>query len=155
MVEAVFFDTSVLVAGLASAGAPSEESRRLLIAVAQKRIALPATAWHCCLEFYAVATRLPEEYRLSPVIALDLLNTQVLARFSVNDLPGDRRKEFVQNAGREGIAGGRVYDFHIAEVARSTGARTVVTNNHRHFVSLLRHGIRVVTATELAEELEV
>lgn len=84
-----------------------------------------------------------------------LLHSQILARFSIHDLPSGRRAEFVQSAGREGIAGGRVYDFHIAEVARGSGAQTVVTNNRRHFLSLMRHGTRVLTAAELATELEV
>jgi tetratricopeptide (TPR) repeat protein len=38
------------------------------------------------------------------------------------------------------------------EVARAAGARTVVTENRRHFTSLLRHGITVLTAEEFAAE---
>jgi predicted nucleic acid-binding protein len=151
---AVFFDTSVLVSGLASVGPPSDHSRRLLVAVAQDRIARRATAWHCCLEFYSVVTRLPEEYRLTPALALDLLQTQILARFEVHSLPEARRAELVDNLSREGIAGGRIYDLHIAEIARTSGAGTIVTNNRRHFTSLLRYGIRVLTAAELVEEME-
>jgi hypothetical protein len=51
-------------------------------------------------------------------------------------------------AARERIAGGRIYDAHIAEVARSAGARVIVTDNRRHFVSALRHGIKVETPSE-------
>ena len=61
----VFLDTSVLVAGLIELGPQSAPAHRLLHAVAEKTVAPASTAWHCCLEFYSVATRLPAEYRLS------------------------------------------------------------------------------------------
>lgn len=53
----------------------------------------------------------------------------------------------------EGTAGGRIYDAHIAEVARQAGARLVATENRRHFTPLLRHGIRVLVSEELVAEL--
>jgi len=46
-------------------------------AVANGQIERPLTAWHCCLEFYSVTTRLPEEYRLEPEIALRLLREEI------------------------------------------------------------------------------
>jgi hypothetical protein len=66
-------------------------------------------------------------------------------------LPRDRRLAFVRTAGNDAIAGGRVYDAHIAEVARLAGADVGVTENRRHFTQLLRHGIPVLTARELVE----
>jgi predicted nucleic acid-binding protein len=56
-------------------------------------------------------------------------------------------------AARDGIAGGRVYDAHIAEIARSAGATVVVTDNRRHFLSALRHGLRVETPLEFLARL--
>ena len=44
--------------------------------------------------------------------------------------------------------GGRIHDAHIAEIARAAGAAVVVTDNRRHFMASLRHGIRVETPTE-------
>jgi hypothetical protein len=41
-----------------------------------------------------------------------------------------------------------LYDAHIAEAARSGGARVIVTGNRRHFASALRHGIKVETPSE-------
>ena len=55
----VFLDTSVILAGLIDFGPQSAPAQSLLHAVAEKRVQSPATAWHCCLEFYSVATRLP------------------------------------------------------------------------------------------------
>jgi len=50
------------------------------------------------------------------------------------------------------VSGGRLYDAHIAEIARLASARIVVTENPRHFVALLRHGIRVWSGEEYAAE---
>jgi predicted nucleic acid-binding protein len=151
--KGVFFDTSVLIGGMIELGRGSHHAQRLMDAVAAGRIQSPLTAWHCCLEFYSVTTRLPEEYRLEPEISLRFLREEVFARFSVHGLPVERREEFLISAASHGTAGGRIYDAHIAEVARLAGAQLVATENRRHFTSLLRHGIRVLVSVELAEEL--
>ena len=66
MAVGVFLDTSVLLAGLIDFGPQSAPAQTLMHAVAEKRVDRPATAWHCCLEFFSVATRLPPEFRVSP-----------------------------------------------------------------------------------------
>lgn len=149
----VFFDTSILLAGLIDLGGGSHHPQLLMDTVADGRILHPLTAWHCCLELYSVSTRLPEEYRLEPEIAVRLLREEVLARFSVQGLPAERREDFLAGAAAGGTAGGRIYDAHIAEVARLAGAQIVVTENRRHFTSLLRDGIRVLVSAELVDEL--
>jgi len=149
----VFFDTSVLVAGLIDFGRGPHHALLLLDAVAAGRIERPMTAWHCCLEFYSVTTRLPEEYRLEPEISLRLLREEIFPRFSVHNLPAELQEDFLVSAVREGTTGGRVYDAHIAEIARQAGARLVATENRRHFTPLLRHGIRVLVSAELADEI--
>jgi len=149
----VFFDTSVLIAGLIDFGRGSHHALLLLDAVAAGRIERPMTAWHCCLEFYSVTTSLPEEYRLEPEISLRLLREEIFPRFSVHNLPAELQEDFLVSAVREGTTGGRVYDAHIAEIARQAGARLVATGNRRHFTPLLRHGIRVLVSAELADEI--
>ena len=111
------------------------------------------TAWHCCLEFYAVATRLPEEFRLNPADAGRLVEEELLGRLQVVDLPASARLELVREAVRERVAGGRLYDAHIAETARRAGARLVVTDNVRHFSMLRVHGTRVLDSAACAAEL--
>jgi predicted nucleic acid-binding protein len=148
-----FFDTSILVAGIIDFGRSSHHPLLLMDAVADGRIERPMTAWHCCLELYSVTTRLPEEYRLEPEIALRFLREEIFARFSVHGLPAEQREEFLITTVGEGTKGGRIYDAHIAEIARQAGARLVATENRRHFTSLLRHGIRVLVSAELAEEI--
>jgi predicted nucleic acid-binding protein len=151
---AVFLDTSVLLAGLVDFGPQSAPAQSLLHAVAEKRMPAPATAWHCCLEFFSVSTRLPPEFRVSPEDAVRLLTEEVFGRMIVHDLPASDRLPMLTVAARDGTAGGRIYDTHIAEVARAAGAAVVVTDNRRHFMAALRHGIRVETPAEFLTALK-
>jgi predicted nucleic acid-binding protein len=148
MAVTVFLDTSVLLAGLVDFGPQSAPSQSLLHAVAEKQVAGVGTAWHCCLEFFSVATRLPAEFRLRPGDAAQLLEDEIFGRMSVCDLPSDDRVVMIKAAARDATAGGRIYDAHIAEVARTAGASVVITDNRRHFMAALRHGIRVETPAE-------
>jgi predicted nucleic acid-binding protein len=102
-----------------------------------------------------VATRLPPEYRLTPEDANELLREEVFGRLTVHDLPAEQRLDLFATASRDRIAGGRIYDAHIAEVARSAGARVIVTDNRRHFLAALRHGIKVETPAEFLVALKV
>jgi len=150
LVSTVFFDTSVLLAGLIELGPASEPAQAILDAAAERRLGNIHTAWHCCLEFYAVATRLPVEFRLAPDDALRLLKEEVFSRMKIHQLPEDGWTRFLRTACSERAAGGRIYDAHIAEIARLSGAGIVVTDNRRHFNSLCRHTIEVMSALEFA-----
>lgn len=148
MAVSVFLDTSVLLAGLIDFGPQSAPAQTLMHAVAEHEIAGVGTAWHCCLELFSVSTRLPPEFRVSPVEAVTLIEGEVFARMSVHDLPSGERLSMLTAAGQDGISGGRIYDAHIADVARAAGAAVVVTDNRRHFLASLRHGLRVQTPAE-------
>ena len=137
MAVAVFLDTSVLLAGLVDFGPQSAPAQSLLHAVAEKQVADARTAWHCCLEFYSVSTRLPAEFRLTPADATRLLDDEIFGRMVVHDLPAADRLAMMKAAARDGTAGGRIYDAHIAEVARAAGAEVVITDNRRHFMAAL------------------
>ena len=151
MAVEVFFDTSVLLAGLIDFGPQSGPAQSLMHAVAEKKIQGPATAWHCCMEFYSVATRLPPEFRLVAPDAVRLIGDEILGRMSVHDLPNADRATMLRLLADDGIMGGRIYDVHIAEVARAAGAGIIVTDNRRHFLSALRHGLRVETPAEFLQ----
>jgi len=150
----VFLDTSVILAGLIDFGPQSAPAQSLLHAVAEKRVPSPATAWHCCLEFYSVATRLPPEFRVSPADAVTLLEEEVFGRMAIHDLPAADRLSMIRGAAHDAIAGGRIYDCHIADLARAASARVVVTDNRRHFLSALRYDLRVETPDEFLANLK-
>ena len=154
MAVRVFLDTSVLLAGLVDFGPQSAPAQGLLHAIAEKQLDDTATAWHCCLEFYSVATRLPPEFRLTPTEAVQLLDHEVFSRMSVHDLPESARMTLLAAAAQDGTTGGRIYDAHIAEVARASGATIVVTDNRRHFMAALRYGMRVETPGEFLRTMK-
>ena len=154
MAVSTFLDTSVLLAGLVDFGPQSAPAQSVLHAVAEKTVPSAATAWHCCLEFYSVATRLPAEFRLRPLDAVRLVQEEVFERMLVHDLPAADRAGLFLAAARDEIAGGRIYDAHIAEIARAAGATVIVTDNRRHFLAALRHGLRVETPSEFLASLK-
>ncbi len=154
MAVTAFLDTSVLLAGLIDFGPQSAPAQSLLHAVAEKRVSGAATAWHCCLEFYSVSTRLPPEFRLDPADAAILLEEEIFARMAVHDLPAAERLPALRAAARDRIGGGRIYDAHIAEIARTAGAEVVVTDNRRHFLSALRYEMRIETPGEFLARLK-
>ena len=145
----VFVDTTVFVEGLIDIGPYSDRARGVLKAIAGGQVADPRTAWHCCLEFYAVSTRLPEEYRLTPEEASRLIDENILGTFEIHDLPGKSRRTLLAEASGSRLVGGRIHDAHIAETARAHGARTVITGNIRHFKGLAVHGISILTPGEV------
>lgn len=153
VVSGAFLDTSVLLGGLIELGPASRAAQKVMAAIASGRVRRPRTAWHCCLEFYAVSTRLPEELRLSPADARTLIEEEILGRFQVLQLVERSWASFLRGAALGGVTGGRLYDAHIAEIARRSGCRLIVTDNVRHFAPLAGHGVRVATAAGLAAEL--
>jgi predicted nucleic acid-binding protein len=140
----VFLDTSVLLSALIDFGVRSAAPLALFEAIVASRDRRPKTAWHCCLEVYSVATRLPEEFRLKPSEVVSLLEAEIMGRFDVLELPPPARQQFFRDSARDGVAGGRLYDAHIAATARASRARLIVTDNRRDFTGLERDGIRVV-----------
>ena len=150
MADRIFLDTSVLLEALIQVRRGTA-AQRIWSAIADQRLTGTLTAWHCCLEFYAVATRLPGEVRLSPADCLHLMEHEIVERLEIRDLPARSRRGFLGAVADETLAGGRIYDAQIGEVARLAGATIVATQNRRHFTSLLRHGVRVLAAEELAE----
>ena len=145
-----FLDTSVLLGGLIELGPASEPAQRIMAAITAGHVRRPQTAWHCCLEFYAVSTRLPEEVRLLPADAWRLIEEEILSRFEVRQLPDGHRRSFLRAVADDHLVGGRIYDAHIAEIARLARVPVVVTDNLRHFTGLRRHGVEVVTAAQFA-----
>jgi len=152
LASAVFFDTSVLIPAFIEMAETPSPAEAALDAISSQAVGRPMTAWHCVLEFYAVATRLPGGVRIDPRLAGQIVREQVLRRFEVCDLPPGARDAFIGGLVVDRAAGGRIYDAHIAETARLAGAEVVVTENRRHFVPLMRYGIRVLTAAEFADE---
>ncbi len=154
MAVSVFLDTSVLLAGLVDFGPQSAPAQSLMHAVAEKRLTDVATAWHCCLEFFRSRRDCRPNSGTSPADAARLLQEEIFDRMAVHDLPPAARVPMLQAAARDRVGGGRIYDTHIAEVARSIDAEVVVTDNRKHFLAALRYGIRIETPAEFLAEFK-
>lgn len=153
LVGPVFVDTNVLIAGFLELGPPAVAAKKVLHAASSRHIQRPCTAWHCCLEFFAVTTRLPGECRLSPDDAVRMLKEDVFPFFEVAQLPDAERLAFLDEATRERVAGGRIYDAHLARIARHVGAKTVITENARDFRALERFSVAVLDSASAASLL--
>ena len=103
-----YIHTSVIVAGLVDFGPPSQSARDLMVSVAEGVVPRPLAAWHCCLEFYAITTRLPRPLRISPEAALALLSLDVLPYIDVIEMPPDARLPFLQIAAIKALQAGRI-----------------------------------------------
>lgn len=143
-----FLDTSILLGGLIDFGKSSQAPMELLDQIAESKIRNAATAWHCCLEFYSVATRLPEEYRLSLETAREFVVEEIIARLKIRTLDATRQEDFFTSAEQHTIRGGRIYDYHIGMIALTGTASVIVTENKKHFLNFERQGIDVLTANE-------
>lgn len=144
----IFLDTSVLISGVVADPHGSPDARKILI-----RSHSLATAWHCCLEFYSVLTRLPDEQRISPADVLVLLDEYVLGRMKILQLPKKAMHGFLRKSVLEEIRGGALYDAHIAEIASVHRAKVVVTENPRDFAVMLQSGIPVMRASEFVARI--
>ena len=122
-------------------------------AVAERTIRRGGPAWHCCPRVHRWR---PACHRLTGCAAdaTRLRHEEIFGRLAVHDLPPGERGALLKAAVQDGLAGGRIYDAHIAEVARAAGAEVIVTDNRRHFLSALRYGIRVDTTAEFAATLK-
>ena len=118
--------------------------RAILEALASRRLRTGVTAWHCCLEFYSVTTRLPPDYRLSAEAAIALLTEHVFNRVEVVDLPVDDAVAWLKRQAASKIRGGLIYDAHLAQIALRSGCATLVTTNLAHILQVAPHGIEIL-----------
>jgi len=139
----VFLDTNVFMSGLLEVSADSA-CRAILEALAARRLRSAVTAWHCCLEFFSVTTRLPPDYRLSAEAAIALLTEHVFNRVEVVDLPVEDAIGWLQRQAASEIRGGLIYDAHLAEIAHRSGCAVLVTSNVSDFRQVAPHGIEIL-----------
>ena len=123
-------DSSVLVAALhANHPLHATASRWLHDAIPRHDLFL---APHSLLETYAVLTRLPGRWRVSPEEARHLLES---VRPHVR-MTGAHRTDpwiFLERMASIPVAGGAAYDFLIAETLHEAGVQQIATLNAEHF----------------------
>lgn len=128
----VLLDTSVLVAGTLKLHADHQRARPWLLK-AKKGEVEAIVAAHALAEAYAVLTRLPRPLRVSPAMAGQLIEHNVLNFIEVIALTSADYRDLIQHLARVGIAGGATYDAVIACVAAQAQVDHIVTFNARDF----------------------
>ena len=149
----VFLDTNVFVSGLLDVSADSA-CRSILEALEARRLRSCVTAWHCCLEFFSVTTRLPPEYRLSAEAAIALLTEHVFDRVEVEGFPVEEAIPWLKRMGRSDVRGGLVYDAHLAQIAHRAGCVLLVTSNLAGFRQVTPHGIEILSPRQFMDRIE-
>lgn len=139
-------DTTVIVAAVhANHPAHAEAARWLDGAFGSHQVVL---AHHSIIESYAVLTRLPADYRLSPaeaetVLTETLQNNASIAPFSSESV-WDALHAFVATPS----AGGATHDAFIIHLLEQAEVDVIVTYNEADFARLTQT-VRVATPVEL------
>jgi predicted nucleic acid-binding protein len=96
------------------------------------------------VEAYAVLTRLPPPYRLSPADALALVEENFIQAARIVALDARGYRTLVRRTRYEGIRGGRTYDAVIATCALKARAAVLLTFNADHFLPFADRGLEIV-----------
>lgn len=149
----VFLDTNVFVSGLLDVSADSA-CRSILEALEARRLRSCVTAWHCCLEFFSVTTRLPPEYRLSAEAAITLLAEHVFDRVEVRGLPVEDAIAWLKRLGGSEVRGGLIYDAHLAQIAQRAGCAILVTSNLSDFRHVAPPRIEILSPRQFMDGID-
>ena len=148
----IFLDTNIFVSGLLEVSADSA-CRDILVALANRRLRSGVTAWHCCLEFFSVTTRLPPDYRLSAETAIALLTEHVFNRVEVVDLKVEDAVVWLKKQAASKIRGGLIYDAHLAQIAARSGCAVVVTQDIADFRLAAPLGIEILSPQQFVDRM--
>ena len=96
---------------------------------AGQQFVVPAQA---LVEAYSVLTRMPPPYRLSPAVAITVLES-TWGTTETSALTAAECWRVLRSQAARGVAGGRIHDGQIAECARKAKADEILTWNTRHF----------------------
>ncbi|TVR56222.1 MAG: PIN domain-containing protein [Spirochaetaceae bacterium] len=106
-------------------------------------------AHHSVLEAYAVLTRLPPEYRLTPSEAVTVLRETLEKNAAIAPFSGLSIWKVIQRLGDDAASGGAAYDAFIIEILAAAGAEAIATGNAREFRRLSR-GVQIIDPYERA-----
>ncbi len=127
--------------GWHEAHAPARAALVASVANRRHRLVIPAPA---LIEAYSVMTRLPAPHRLAPTDAVALLEGSFQRKATMVGLNAADHWSFLQNATRQGVAGGRTYDARVLECARAASATRLLTLDRRDFERLEPGTIEIV-----------
>jgi len=131
----VLFDTSVLIAAIVEAHPRHPESLLWLRKCQEGEISLLVSS-HTLAELYAVLTALPVRPKITPAVALRIIENDVIKLADVITLNKSEYIAVLRQMATLGLAGGKIYDALIARTAVKAEASKLLTLNKEHFVSV-------------------
>ncbi len=138
----IALDSSIIVAALLSWHEKHEPAAHAVETLLGSKTGAVIPA-HALFESYAVTTRLPSPYRVSPADAFRLLKEN-FREIRLASLPVRSVWNVLQRLASEGLAGGLTYDAIILETSIDSGAMQLLTLNERDY-QRLNPTIRIVS----------
>jgi predicted nucleic acid-binding protein len=129
----ILLDTSVLVAAMVEAH-PRHTSALPWLQRAKSKAETGLVAAHSVAELYAVLTTLPVQPRITPAVAQELIQHDVLDILEVVPLSAEDYARVIKQLSQCGIVGGATYDALILQAAVRAGADQIVTLNDSDFL---------------------
>jgi predicted nucleic acid-binding protein len=136
----IALDTNVVVAALSEWHDHHARSAPVLdrLLAGNERFLVPSQALR---EAYAVITRMPRELKRTPEDAYEMLRSLVTP-CEIVDVHLDTWA-LLERAAQLGAVSGQIHDAHLAHVAASAGAKTLLTWNVRHMRLVAPTGLDV------------
>jgi predicted nucleic acid-binding protein len=125
----LFFDSSILVPAFVTEHVHHAASKA---AYEQGRREDRSCGAHSLTEFYSTFTRLPGKFRLDGNEVL-LMIGDILEKLSIVTLAPNEYVSTIQDAVRDGVVGGTIYDALLARCAMKAQADVIYTWNLKHF----------------------
>ena len=127
-----FFDTNVVVSALVESHPFHARGIKWLTKVKEKEV-IGLMSTHSLAEVYSALTNLPIYPKISPKLANNLINQNILPNFEFVELVEQDYKTVLKISSQNQIAGGMIYDSIIAHAAYKAKAEKLLTFNTKHF----------------------
>jgi len=128
----ILLDTSVLVAAMVETHSAHETAFQCLRRMKNGEENGFAAA-HSLAESFSVLTRLPVEPRISPAIALELIQNNVIDICTIVPLTAEDYKAVISHLSKRGLSGGVTYDALIVHAGIKAGVDRIITLNQKDF----------------------
>jgi predicted nucleic acid-binding protein len=128
----IFFDTSTLVAAMVATH-PAYDAAFPWLQRIQRPDDVGFVATHSLAELYAILTRLPVFPRISPTLAHQLIQQNVLDNCTIVALTQEDYQAVLRHLAENGLIGGITYDALLLYAAIKSRADQVVTLNAKDF----------------------
>lgn len=140
----VAFDTSVLVAALVEA-LPDHHRAMACLDSHVRAGTKCCCSTHALAETYTALTSMPLQKRISPLEALQIIEVNLIAQFTVLEISPAVYLGAIRNVANLGFRSGMIYAaIHLA-CAEAAGCERLYTFNMKHFLRLEPKEIEVLT----------